>query len=618
MKKFLSPVIAFSASFLFIFSSEFVMAQGGSNCVSAENLTFSPGSNLCNSGQLGSNTYFVWYKFTAIQSAANFLVINDPNSSTSNASVSVGGAALYSGTCSSLFELPLTTNVHGDTFKIFLTSLRAGTPYFLKLEKFVFETPCANCPPLPALNYTVCTAPASQTPWQITGNDIEFDGAVLAPSISTASLTVSQTLAIGGSEITHTLMPGPLENQYFPSLRMTNAQVTNFLDVGQRINFSGTQAGLSWSAGAVLPGFPNPGTLLLSANTSINGSLDIGQARMGFVPASGGNGNLNVLTMGKQGGNTVQASICNHPIPSGSWVTQMNTDILQFNSTANGNTNQMNIGYDGLNNFIEAQGTNQSGSGPSLLMDYYCGKDVAICTNSANGGGSNQQGGVVGVGKNLEVGLPIPDYSATLNLKTWSNNAIKVQDIGNTTVFNITKEGNTLINSTSSSNSPFTIQNSTLSSINKNILEVGSNGTMTLSTTSAQTDNAFDIWDLANGKSNFRIKTSGHVYAREVIVSLNQFPDYVFAREYKLTPIGEVKKYTETFGHLENMPTAKEVEENGANLGEIQRVTVEKVEEIFLYVFELTEELKVSRKEEKAAREEIEMLKARIKKLESK
>ena len=45
------------------------------------------------------------------------------------------------------------------------------------------------------------------------------------------------------------------------------------------------------------------------------------------------------------------------------------------------------------------------------------------------------------------------------------------------------------------------------------------------------------------------------------------------------------------------MPTASEVEKNGANLGEIQRVSVEKIEELTLYMIEMKKEIETLKKE---------------------
>ena len=93
------------------------------------------------------------------------------------------------------------------------------------------------------------------------------------------------------------------------------------------------------------------------------------------------------------------------------------------------------------------------------------------------------------------------------------------------------------------------------------------------------------------------MKSNGFVYAREINVQLSNFPDYVFAKGYKLQSLENVENYIHANKHLPNMPSAKEVEQNGANLGEIQKVTVEKTEELYLYLIEINKRLKQLEKE---------------------
>jgi len=267
----------------------------------------------------------------------------------------------------------------------------------------------------------------------------------------------------------------------------------------------------------------------------------------------------------------------------------VNGDVSFANYTSTG----VNAGIDGLNG-MEILGANKVPTRRGIATDDDPNGDVNFYVNGYQT--SSSPGGVPTF--NFKNGI---EKSTNQQATTGANapNLMSLNAKGCVNIFN--NDG---------VSSPLLIQNTTL--INKNILEVSSNGTMTLSTSSGQTDNAFDISDKNNNdKVNFRVKTNGQVYAREVIVSLNLFPDYVFARDYKLMPLSVVKKYTETQYHLPNMPTAKEVEKNGANLGEIQRVSVEKLEEIYLYMFEMSEEIK-------ASKEEIKALKEKIMKLESK
>lgn len=95
-----------------------------------------------------------------------------------------------------------------------------------------------------------------------------------------------------------------------------------------------------------------------------------------------------------------------------------------------------------------------------------------------------------------------------------------------------------------------------------------------------------------DGDDAFRINGNGTVWATEVNVRVKEdFPDYVFASDYYLMPLSELKLYIAKEGHLPNIPKADTVEEEGMNLGEMNRLLLEKVEELTLYTIQLSEEI---------------------------
>jgi len=79
-------------------------------------------------------------------------------------------------------------------------------------------------------------------------------------------------------------------------------------------------------------------------------------------------------------------------------------------------------------------------------------------------------------------------------------------------------------------------------------------------------------------------------------------------------PLKEVKKYIAKNGHLPNVPSAKEIEENGVDLGETAKITMEKVEELTLHLIKQQELLEEQQHLLKQQQEEIEQLKAELKK----
>jgi hypothetical protein len=90
---------------------------------------------------------------------------------------------------------------------------------------------------------------------------------------------------------------------------------------------------------------------------------------------------------------------------------------------------------------------------------------------------------------------------------------------------------------------------------------------------------------------NGDIQCEGKIYCREVEVTLAAFPDYVFDADYDLMPLAEVEAFIAANGHLPNVPSASDVEENGIGLGELNKILLEKVEELTLHAIEKEKEI---------------------------
>ncbi len=87
------------------------------------------------------------------------------------------------------------------------------------------------------------------------------------------------------------------------------------------------------------------------------------------------------------------------------------------------------------------------------------------------------------------------------------------------------------------------------------------------------------------------LSVNGAIKAREVIVTDLGWADFVFEPEYDLMPLGELAQFIEEEGHLPDVPTTAEVEANGANLGDMPALLLQKVEELTLYVIEQNAEI---------------------------
>ncbi|MGB3468684.1 MAG: hypothetical protein WBA74_25590, partial [Cyclobacteriaceae bacterium] len=95
------------------------------------------------------------------------------------------------------------------------------------------------------------------------------------------------------------------------------------------------------------------------------------------------------------------------------------------------------------------------------------------------------------------------------------------------------------------------------------------------------------------------------------------WPDYVFTDNYDLKTIEEVSAFIAANGHLPNIPTAEEVEENGLAIGEMNVRLMEKIEELTLYTIEQQEKIKSQNESIKNQQAALQSLTERLEKLES-
>jgi hypothetical protein len=88
----------------------------------------------------------------------------------------------------------------------------------------------------------------------------------------------------------------------------------------------------------------------------------------------------------------------------------------------------------------------------------------------------------------------------------------------------------------------------------------------------------------------YKLTVNGKVRAHAMKV-YTTWSDFVFEKEYALPTLEEVENYIIENGHLKDIPSAKEVEANGIELGEMNKLLLQKIEELTLYMIELKKEL---------------------------
>ena len=100
--------------------------------------------------------------------------------------------------------------------------------------------------------------------------------------------------------------------------------------------------------------------------------------------------------------------------------------------------------------------------------------------------------------------------------------------------------------------------------------------------------------DLTSMNSSlYKLYVEGGVICRDVKVTIDQFQDLVFAKEYELMSMKDLRAYLSAHGHLPTMPTGSTVEaEGGMEVGDMQMRLLRTVEEQALYILQLEERLK--------------------------
>jgi len=81
------------------------------------------------------------------------------------------------------------------------------------------------------------------------------------------------------------------------------------------------------------------------------------------------------------------------------------------------------------------------------------------------------------------------------------------------------------------------------------------------------------------------VYNAGNLWSKQIKVALNTpWPDFVFEKSYQLPSLYETERHIQEKGHLPGIPSAKEVEANGINVGEMNAKLLQKIEELTLHM----------------------------------
>jgi hypothetical protein len=301
-------------------------------------------------------------------------------------------------------------------------------------------------------------------------------------------------------------------------------------------------------------------------------------------------------------------------------------DLVQISDQMSNNTTAISLGIMNGSGILAVE--NLSGYTPigneALKLNPGCAMNVNIC----EGGGYTKMFNGAGVLGDLDVSTRVKIGSGTfplqsqleMNLISAVPKAISIQNLSSAAtdkrIFEVSQTGKTSIGVNMQTNtSMLTVGQANkadlalsltdnTSTTNKDFFNVYGNGYteikvyspagMPVPTYSGVTGpRVLTIRDFSANKDLFVVRANGKVYAREVEINLaTNFPDYVFAKEYKLKPIGEVARYIDANQHLPGFEKGEYYEKNGINVNEMMIKQQEKIEEQMLYIIQLEKRLK--------------------------
>jgi hypothetical protein len=97
-----------------------------------------------------------------------------------------------------------------------------------------------------------------------------------------------------------------------------------------------------------------------------------------------------------------------------------------------------------------------------------------------------------------------------------------------------------------------------------------------------------------------KLTVNGIIHTKEVTIDLSvPGPDYVFEKDYQLPSLEQIKSYIDQNKHLPEVPSAKEMEANGVNVGEMNMLLLKKVEELTLLLIEMDRKVTIIQNENK-------------------
>lgn len=83
----------------------------------------------------------------------------------------------------------------------------------------------------------------------------------------------------------------------------------------------------------------------------------------------------------------------------------------------------------------------------------------------------------------------------------------------------------------------------------------------------------------------YKLSVNGNIRSKEVVVE-SGWADYVFEKDYQLMPLDKTEQFIQQYKHLPGIPSASDIQTNGLNIGDMQTMMMQKIEELTLHIIQ--------------------------------
>jgi hypothetical protein len=99
------------------------------------------------------------------------------------------------------------------------------------------------------------------------------------------------------------------------------------------------------------------------------------------------------------------------------------------------------------------------------------------------------------------------------------------------------------------------------------------------------------IGKISQENSSYKLDVNGNVRANKVVVNTTG-ADYVFDQDFNLLPMDSLQRFVNTWHHLPDIPPASALQRSGMDIGEMQKLLLQKIEELSLYMIHMNQRVR--------------------------